>query len=430
MTISSSLNAGVAGLTSNASRLATISDNIANSSTFGYKRAQADFHSMVLGDTGGNYSAGGVRTTTSRLIGERGALINTGNPTDLAVNGRGMIPVTDGNAVDGGDNNPPMKLATTGSFHPDANGYLRSDTNLVLMGIPANTDGTIPGFARESSASLEPVKVNVNQFVGNPTTEIAMEMNLPATDTKADASGEPLAFSVEYFGNLGTRENLDVSFTPTIPANGASNEWELEVTDPRDGTVLGTYTLQFADGPDDGGMLETVDPAGSYDPDTGAVQLNIDGKDVDLRIGPHGDRSGITQLSDSFSMLSVDRNGSPAGNLVSVEVDEEGMVNAFYDNGHIRTIYQIPVADVPNPGGLTTHGNQTYTVSNDSGPFFLWDAGDGPTGSVEGYAREQSTTDVATELTQMIQTQRAYSSNAKVIQTVDEMTQETTNIKR
>ena len=87
-------------------------------------------------------------------------------------------------------------------------------------------------------------------------------------------------------------------------------------------------------------------------------------------------------------------------------------------------------SDVPNPNGLTALDSQTYLVSRDSGEFFLWDAGDGPTGTIEGYAREGSTTDVAAELTSLIQTQRAYSSNAKVIQTVDEMLQETTNIKR
>ena len=68
MTISSSLNAGVAGLASNASRLATISDNIANSATFGYKRVETDFEAMVMSSTGGTYSAGGVRVTTQRLI--------------------------------------------------------------------------------------------------------------------------------------------------------------------------------------------------------------------------------------------------------------------------------------------------------------------------------------------------------------------------
>ena len=62
--------------------------------------------------------------------------------------------------------------------------------------------------------------------------------------------------------------------------------------------------------------------------------------------------------------------------------------------------------------------------------MLLWNAGDGPTGDIVGFAREESTVDVASELTQLIQTQRAYSSNAKVIQTVDEMLQETTNLKR
>ena len=85
MTISSSLNAGVSGLSANASRLASISDNIANSATRGYKRVQTDFHSMVLSGSGGTYSAGGVRTTNVRLIDERGPLVSTNNATDLAV---------------------------------------------------------------------------------------------------------------------------------------------------------------------------------------------------------------------------------------------------------------------------------------------------------------------------------------------------------
>ena len=58
MTISSSLNAGVAGLFANATRLATISDNIANSSTFGYKRAATEFESMVITGAAGVYGRG------------------------------------------------------------------------------------------------------------------------------------------------------------------------------------------------------------------------------------------------------------------------------------------------------------------------------------------------------------------------------------
>ncbi|MBQ1204260.1 MAG: flagellar hook basal-body protein, partial [Loktanella sp.] len=137
MSISSSMNASVSGLAANASRLATISDNIANSSTYGYKRAVTDFESMVIESGRGTYSAGGVRTSVSRLIDERGALVSTSNPTDLAVRGRGMLPVTTATAVAIGNGENPLLLTTTGSFRPDAQGYLVSPGGLVLLGVPA-----------------------------------------------------------------------------------------------------------------------------------------------------------------------------------------------------------------------------------------------------------------------------------------------------
>jgi flagellar hook protein FlgE len=156
----------------------------------------------------------------------------------------------------------------------------------------------------------------------------------------------------------------------------------------------------------------------------------VAGGSIDVNIGRLLEPNGMTQLSDTFDPIAVSKDGSAVASLVSVEVDQNGYLRAIYDQGFTRVIYQIPVVDVPNPNGLVAGNNQTYEISNSSGPFYMWDAGNGPTGSVVGYGREESATDVAGELTQLISTQRAYSSNAKVIQTVDEMLQETTNIKR
>ena len=433
MTISSSLNAGVAGLNANATRLSTIADNIANSSTYGYKRAQADFHSQVINGSAGSYSAGGVRATTQRLIDERGPLISTSNSTDIAVNGRGMIPVTTEVSLSNTTSNYPMSLMTTGSFRPDANGVLKTETGMVLLGWPANIDGTIPAYPRDTVSGLQPVKINVNQFAGDPTTRMALGVNLPATETKAGASGNAQNLSIEYYGNLGTSETLNVSFTPTVPATGASNTWTMQITDSASGgAVVGQYTLVFDASQANGGTLASVTTTsgGAYNATTGEAVLTLGGGPLTLKIGKIGDPKGMTQLSDSFAPGTIEKNGSPVGNLTSVEVDPNGHVNAIYDVGFTRTIYQVPLADVPSPNGLISKNNQTYQVSPDSGPFFLWDAGDGPTGEVVGFSREESSTDVAAELTQLIQTQRAYSSNAKVIQTVDQMLQETTNIKR
>ncbi|MCR8724346.1 flagellar hook protein FlgE [Frigidibacter sp. ROC022] len=435
MTISSSLAAGVAGLFANATRLATISDNIANSGTFGYKRATADFNSFVINSSrgAGTYSAGGVRAGTARLIDEHGALVSTSNATDIAVSGRGMLPVTPSVSLGASTGDQPMMMTTTGSFRTDDNGVLRTDSGLVLLGWPANADGTIPTYPRDTMVGLEPVVINANQTAGDPTTRMNMGVNLPATATEAGAAGDPLNLQIEYFGNLGTSETLGVSFTPTVPASGSSNTWTMVVTDSAQGNaVIGEYTLTFDDTRGDGGTLASVSvvSGGTYNAADGTLDLTVAGGPMTVTIGKLGDPNGLTQLSDSFAPTAITKDGSPVGNLTAVEVDENGYVTATYDTGFTRRIYQVPLVDVPNMNGLTALSNQVYQVSPDSGSFFLWDAGDGPTGAVVGYAREGSTTDVAAELTQLIQTQRAYSSNAKVIQTVDEMLQETTNIKR
>ncbi len=433
MTISSSLNTGVAGLNVNASRLATISDNIANSGTYGYKRAVTNFQSMVITQGEGSYSAGGVRVITGRMIDQRGTLITTNNPTDLAIGGRGMLPVTTSAALDDQTSNYPVMLATTGSFRPDADGVLRTESGLVLMGWPTGNDGTVPTFPRDTTEALEPVRVNANQFAGDPTTRMELTVNLPATATSTGSSGDPLTMSTEYFDNMGTSQVLTVTYTPTVPASGSSNEWTMVITDSASGgATIGEYTLTFDDARGNGGNLAAVatTSGGAYDTSNGTISVNVDGGPLEISIGALGEASGLTQLSDTFANAPVVKDGSPVGNLTSVEVDPQGYVHAIYDSGFTRAIYQVPVVDVPNPNGLIPLNNQAYQISPDSGSFFLWDAGDGPTGDIVGFAREESTTDVAGELTQLIQTQRAYSSNAKVIQTVDEMLQETTNIKR
>jgi len=381
MTISSSLNAGVAGLATNASRLATIADNIANSSTYGYKRAVADFSSLVIEGGDGTYSAGGVQVTTQRMVDQPGSLVSTSNATDLAVRGQGFLPVTTESSLLNSIGDYPLYLATTGSFRTDEDGFLRTSSGVTLMGWPAEPDGTIPTYARDTGDGLEPVQINVNQFTSEPTTLISLGVNLPATETEFGAGGGTLPLSVEYFDNLGTSQSINISFTPTVSAiaGDLSNTWTMVMTDSAlGGATIGEYTIEFDETTGSGGTISSV----------------------------------------------------PVGNLISVDVDANGFVMANFDIGITRTIYQIPLIYVSNPNGLNAEDNQIYSSSESSGSVFLWDAADGPTGDIVSYALEESATDVAGELTRLIQTQRAYSSNAKVIQTVDEMLQETTNIKR
>ena len=437
MTISSSLNAGVAGLNVNANRLSTISDNIANASTYGYKRVTSDFYSVVVhGDLSSSYSAGGVRSTTHRLIDEHGPLLATSNATDLAMDGRGFMPVTTIDAVHRGDTSPPVSLATTGSFAPDADGILRTTSGQVLMGWPANADGTMGTFPRNTMNALTPVQIDPNLLEANPTTAMSLSANLPATATQAGASGQTYSMSVPYYGNLGGQETLDYVFTPSVAATGAAatNTWTMSISDSASGgAVIGSYTVTFDGTQGSGGTIASVTALNSspaYNSTTGLIALTTGGGAMDLNIGVVGEKGGMSQLVSNFSPIGKATNGNPVSRLIGVEVDDSGFLHANYGQGFSKVVYQIPVVDVANPNGLATLSDQTYNVTADSGAFYLWDAGDGPTGNVVGHSMEQSTTDVTSELTSLISTQRAYSSNVKVIQTVDEMLQETANLKR
>ncbi|WP_207101780.1 flagellar hook protein FlgE [Paracoccus shandongensis] len=438
MSISSAMSAGVSGLAANSTRLATISDNIANSGTYGYKRMETDFNSFVLNQhrIAGLYSAGGVTATTQRLIEDDGALSTTTHPLDIAVSGRGMLPVTSAVDLDNGYTDLPFMMTRTGSFRTDAEGYLKTQSGLVLMGWPAQADGTVPTMSRDSMGGLEPIRINPYQTAADPTTEISLGVRLKATETLPDASGDPYNVKVDYYGNLGTSESLNISFIPdTSDATGMSSTWVMEVRDSASdpaSNLVGSYRITFDESQANGGRIASVTTlsGGAYDPVTGAIGLTVAGGPMDLVIGTPGGTTGLSQVSTSYSATNIAKNGSPVGNLTSVEVDADGFLKATYDTGFVKTLYQVPLVDVPNPNGLNSVDSQAFTISSTSGNFFLWDAGDGPTGSVQGYALEESTTDVAEELTHLIQTQRAYSSNAKIIQTVDEMLQETTNIKR
>ncbi len=434
MGLSSSLNAGVMGLAVNATKLATISDNIANSETYGYKRVDTEFTNLVLQQGNGSYTAGGVRVATFKDVAAQGALISTNNSTDISVAGRGMLPVTTAGGVAAPAGDRPLLFTTTGSFAPDQNGFLRTQGGSYLLGWPANPDGTVTAPGRNSSSGLEPVQVTANQFIASPTTRVDLGVNIPASATQAGSDGASFDLPVEYFDTLGSSQTLSISFTPQVPGTGSSNTWSVSVVDQAGDptTPIATFDLVFDDAAGTAGSILTLTPGAgaTYDSATGVVTVSTSTGPIDLVVGSPGGGGPLTQLSSSFSPIGVRADGAPIGNLSSIEITDTGFVEAIFDNGFRRTIYQVPLGDVPNVNGLTAFDNQTFGVSQASGDFFLWDAGTGPVGTTIGFTLTESTTDIAEELTDLIQTQRAYASNAKIIQTVDEMLQETTNLIR
>ena len=149
-----------------------------------------------------------------------------------------------------------------------------------------------------------------------------------------------------------------------------------------------------------------------------------------ISVGSIGESDGITQFSGGDQTVSADVDGYASGTMTRFEIDESGDLYGIFDNGSRRLLYNIPLAVVTNPDGLAMVNGNAYITTASSGNFNLQQANSGPAGTIESGALESSNVELAEELTQLIQTQRAYSSNAKIITTVDEMMDETTNLKR
>jgi flagellar hook protein FlgE len=429
------MNAGVLGLAANSTRLSTIADNLANAGTVGYKRADVQFSNLVASQSSDRqYWAGGVLPSVRHAITEQGVIQTTSASTDFAVSGRGFLPVVNTTMPGAIDAQDEFLLTSAGSFRTDADGFLRNSGGLYLLGWQLNPDGTpvVTNPARDSFQSLEAINITGINFTASPTTEIEFAANLPAQATTAGGTGDPFSMPIEYFDPVGNAERVTLEFTPTVPGAGSSNEWTLQVLDSATGGAIGNFTITFNGTGPTAGTIATVTPAlGAYDAAAGTLAVTTGaGEALTITIGTPGNNEGLTQFAGGFTPTQVTKNGAAFATVADVELGEDGILSAVFTNGQRQPIYRIPLVDVVNPDGLTPVNGNAFRLSRASGAIYLWDAGDGPVGKTLGFSLELSTTDVAKELTNLIETQRAYSSNAKVIQTADEMLQETTNLKR
>jgi flagellar hook protein FlgE len=126
----------------------------------------------------------------------------------------------------------------------------------------------------------------------------------------------------------------------------------------------------------------------------------------------------------------VTPNGAGVGTVVGVEVSEDGIVSAIFDNSQVRQIAKIGIATFPNSDGLKAISGNAYMASLQAGQMVIKEAGLGGAGKVSPSSLESSTVDLSSEFTGLISTQKAYSASSKIITTADQMLDELINIIR
>ena len=163
----------------------------------------------------------------------------------------------------------------------------------------------------------------------------------------------------------------------------------------------------------------------------GAENMNGDygeGTTISLQMGNVGTNDGLTSLSGDFTTNYITQDGAKFGSYAGVSVDENGVVTALYDNGETRPIAILPLATFSNPNGMTAISGNAWMETDYSGQALLKQPNTHGAGTIASNSLEQSTVDLATEFSNMIVTQRAYSASTKIITTADEMLDELTRM--
>lgn len=418
MSLYGMMRTSASGMAAQANRLGTVADNIANSTTTGYKRASTEFSSFVLQAGTSDYEPGSVETTVRRAISQQGGFDYTTSATDLAVQGDGFF------IVSGSDDQPVLTRA--GSFVKDSNGNLTNAAGYKLLGYPitGNTLGVANGYA-----GLEAINLKTLALQANPSTQGNLFINAPSNAANVAAANLPSAnaatasysakTSLVSYDNLGNQVTLDVYFTKS-----AANEWDVAVFNRANAPATGEFPYTAA-----ALETETIDFSGT----TGAL-LAASPQVLTIPV-PNGatltlDLSQSSQLATDYTVLEATVNGNSPSAVDRIEISEEGELSAIYENGSRVAAYRVPLANVASPDNLVPLAGNVYSPGGASGDVQIGEAGSGGLGLYVSGALEKSTVDLASELTAMIESQRNYTANSKVFQTGAELLDVLVNLKR
>ncbi|MCG2640746.1 MULTISPECIES: flagellar hook protein FlgE [Bradyrhizobium] len=406
------MRTGVSGMNAQSNKLSTVSDNIANVNTVGYKRASTEFSSLILKSGSGNYDSGAVETTVRYAITDPGNLQFTTSTTDLAVQGNGFFVVQDAN----GNN----FLTRAGSFVPDSTGNLVNTAGFQLMGYNIQ-NGAAPNVAANGFGGLQVINVNQMALQASPSTKATVAANL---DPSAANVASPLAAagpgnytsktSMVTYDNIGNAVTLDV-----YAAKTGANTWDIEVYNGASlltGGPSAATAFSFDVTAAGKGALAAASPK--------TLAFNVPGGSAFTM-----DLSAMTQVASSFDFKATVDGNAPSA-VEKVNIDSKGVVTAVLKNGTQLPSFQVALATVPSPDHLTPEAGNVYSPNLESGNVQVGLAGQGGLGTIQSGALEDANVDLASELTDMISAQRGFTANSKSFQTGADLLDVVVNLKR
>lgn len=454
------VNTALSGMNAASKDLEVLGNNIANSTTVGFKgsRAQfADVYSGVAYGAGANAVGSGIKLTRVQQSFATGSLTPTSNTLDLAINGPGFFVLSDKGA---------RIYSRAGQFKLDDQNNIVNGAGQNLQGI--KTDGTF-GNLSISTANIAPhatttlkAGLNLNSQVGTASSPPSSSdipyvtgpwvggaspetntYNNTSSSTIYDSLGNSHVLTMYYI--KADPSSVDPLVAPTAP--GMTNQWYVAFqidgenawgsstdsrTSPAGTGNSGTlYSINFNS---DGSLISpngVLDPSGNPLAPDGtqvpitAFTLSNGAEPLNFTI----DFSPSTQFGTPFAVQSLQDDGYTTGSLTGLQIDASGRIIGRYTNGQTPSLGRIQIANFPDPEGLQSLGETSWAETFASGQPLISDGGTGSLGTIASGNLESSNVDLTSQLVALIDAQRNFQANAQTIKTGDTITQTIINIR-
>ncbi len=427
-----SFQQGLSGLNASSKALDVVGNNVANSSTVGYKSSSGHFSDVYAASlSGSGASQVGIGTTMSSVFQQftQGNITTTNNTLDIAINGGGFFKVTRDNII---------SYSRNGQFHTDNEGYIVNDQDYKLMGYLATATGQIvpsdPAAIRVDTSNIAPQPTGA-ALGGNAEMVLNLNSSKDMPAVSPFNYNNPLTYTYStaqtVYDTLGVDHNITYYFVKTNPTV-TPGVWNVYATlDGANPVAMGSMNFNSS------GVLTSVTDTASNVLTTNILPLPATWAITTGAASPLGsgqpnwniDFSRSTSFSGDSTVNSQRQGGYAQGSLSSISIGADGVILGNYSNGQTKNLAQIVLTTFPNSNGLLNIGNNLYQSTSTSGQGLDGTPGAGSRGVLQSSAVEESNVDLTAELVNMITLQRNYQANAQSIKTQDQIMQTLVNLR-
>ena len=414
----------LSGLQAAQTDMGTISHNLANVATNGFKKSRSEFSDVMASNftTDPRHMVGmGVVLQQNRQQFGEGNLRSSTSSLDLAISGDGFFAVK----TPGGAGN--LSYTRNGAFQVDPATHNVTDSQgNALQAYPVDAQGNVTASGVDGL-----VNITIPEVSGVPiaTSQVKLGVNLATAATAPAAAFNPgnaatynTATSTKIYdaaGNAMTMTNYYVR-NPAADAADGTTGWSVY-------SYLGDQ--QLTTGGATTPTTVTFDATGALTAPTQAVAFDSvtplgSGVAQSLSL----DLAGSTSRATTFSVASRSQDGVSVGEFSGVSIDESGLISASFTNGETRALGKVAIANFTDPTGLRQTGGTYWEATGLSGGVKMGSANQGGLGKLMSSTIEGSNVDITEELVNLIAAQRNFQANAKALDTASQISQTIFNI--